>query len=106
LLVNIAVIMLPTVSDVLIHALDVKLADKIANFTATNLLVKDATDTMSKHTSLFPCIACEDWTFLDGVFYFKGHLYVLKPARQDLVCFLHHFPAGEHGGYFHTVHLV
>jgi len=34
--------MLPTVSDVLICALDVKLAEQMADFTATNLLVQDA----------------------------------------------------------------
>jgi len=63
---NTAITMLFTVSDVLICALNVELANKIAHFTVTNSLVKDATDTMSKHTSLFLCMACKDWTFLDG----------------------------------------
>jgi len=106
LLDNTAVIMLPTVSDVLICALDVELADKIAHFTVTNLLVKDATDTMSKHASLFPHAAHENWTFLDGALYYKSHLYILEPACQDLVHSLHCFPAGEHGSYFCTIHLV
>ena len=58
---NTAITMLPTISNVLIHTLDVKLAEKIVRFTVTNLLLKDATDTMSKHTFFFPCMACKDW---------------------------------------------
>jgi len=84
----------------------VRLAKRIANFTATDPLVKDAVDAMSKQTSLFPCVTHDKWTFLDGTLYFKGCLYVLEPAHQDLVCSLHCSPAGGHGGYFHTVHLV
>ena len=61
---NTAVTMLPTVSDILIRTLDVYLAERIAEFTATGPLVKDATDAMAKHSSLFPCVACDDWTFL------------------------------------------
>jgi len=98
--------MLPTVSDILIHALDVALANKIAHFTMTDPLIKDTTDTMSKHTSLFPHTTCEDWMFLDGALYFKGRLYVLEPAQQDLVHPLHWSPAGGHGGYFCTIHLI
>ena len=99
--------MLPTISDVLICALNVELADKIAHFTVIDLLVWNATDTMSKHTFLFPHMACEDWTFLDGALYFKGRLYIPEPAYQDLVCSLPHCsPVGGHGSYFHTVHLV
>ena len=41
---NTTVTMLPTVSDVLICALDVELAEGIADSTATDLLVKDALD--------------------------------------------------------------
>jgi len=100
---NTAITMLPTFSDVLICALDVELADKIAH---TDLLVKDTTDAMSKHTSLFPCMARKDWTFLDGALYFKGHLYIPEPACQDLVCSLHCSSAGGHGSYFCTVYLV
>jgi len=106
LLDNTVIMMLPTISDILIHALDVELAERISNFTATDPLVKDAVDAMSKHTSLFPCVACKDWTFLDGALYFKGHFYILEPACQDLVCSIHCFPVGGHGRYFCTVHLV
>ena len=56
------------------------MADKIAHFTATDPLVKDTIDAMYKHTSLFPYMVHEDWTFLDGTLYFKGRLYVLEPA--------------------------
>jgi len=105
LLNNIAITMLPTVSDVLIHALDVRLAERIADFTATDLLVKDAGDAMSQHASLFPCASCDDWMFLDSALYFKGHLYIPKPARQDLVHSLHYSLVGGHGRYFHTIHL-
>jgi len=77
---NTAVTMLPTVSDVLIYALDVRLAERIADFTATNPLVKDATDAMAKHSSLFPRAAHEDWTFLDSALYYKSCLYVPEPA--------------------------
>jgi len=77
---NTAVTMLPTVSDVLICALDVRLAERIAEFTTTNPLVKDATNAMAKHSSLFPRTAHDDWTFLDGVLYYKSHLYVPEPA--------------------------
>jgi len=106
LLNNTAVTMLPTISDVLICALDVRLAERIADFTVTDLLVKDATDAMAKHSSLFPCAACEDWTFLDGTLYYKSCLYVLEPAQQNLVHSLHCSLAEGHGGYFCTVHLV
>ena len=84
-----AIILLLSGSDVLICALDVELADKIAHFTATNLLVKDATDAMSKHSSLFLHAACKDWTFLNSALYYRSCLYILEPAQQDLVCFLH-----------------
>jgi len=70
-LTNTTVTMLPTVSDVLICALHVKLADNIAHFTESDLLVKDATDAMSKHTSLFPCASHKDWTFMDSTLYSK-----------------------------------
>jgi len=103
---NTAITMLPTVSDVLIRALDVRLAKRIANFTVTDLRVKDATNAMAKQSSLFPHTAREDWTFLDNALYYKSHLYVPAPARQDLVCSLHCSLAGGHGGYFCTVHLV
>jgi len=103
---NTAVTLLPFVSNVLIRALDVQLAERIADFTVTNPLVKDATDTMAKHSSLFPCVAHEDWTFLDGALYYKSRLYIPEPARQDLVCSLHCSPVEEHGSYFRTVHLV
>ena len=103
---NAAVTMLPTVSNVLICALDVQLAEKIADFTVTDLLVKDATDAMAKHSSLFPHTVRDDWTFLNGALYYKSHLYVPEPAQQDLVHSLHCSPAGEHGGYFCTIHLV
>jgi len=106
LLDNTAVTLLPTVSDVLIRALDVRLAERIANFTVTDLLVKDATNTMAKHSSLFPHVACEDWMFLDRALYYKSCHYISEPARQDLVCSLHCSLAGGHGGYFRTVHLV
>ena len=81
LLDNTAIIMLPTVSDVLIHALDVRLAERIADFTVTDPLVKDATDAMAKHSSLFPRVACEDWTFLDSALYYKSHLCIPEPAQ-------------------------
>jgi len=103
---NTTVTMLPSVSDVLICALDVCLADRIAKFTATDPLVKDATNAMAKHSSLFPHVARDDWTFLNGALYYKSCLYVPQPARQDLVHSLHCSPAGGHGGYFRTVHLV
>jgi len=103
---NTAVTMLPSVSDVLIRALDVRLAKRIADFTATDPLVKDATDAMAKHSSLFPRAARDDWTFLDGALYYKSHLYVPEPARQELVHSLHCSQAGGHGRYFRTVHLV
>jgi len=103
---NTAVTMLPSVSDVLIRALDVQLAKRIADFTATDPLVKDATDAMAKHSSLFPRAACDDWTFLNGALYYKSRLYVPKPARQELVHSLHCSQAGGHGRYFCTVHLV
>jgi len=85
---------------------DVELADKIAYFTVINLLVKDATDAMSKHTSLFPHAACMDWTFLDSALYFKGHFYIPEPVCQNLVYSFHCSPVGGHGSYFRTVHLV
>jgi len=103
---NTAITMLPTVSDVLIYALDVELANKITQFTATDPLVKDATNAMSRHTSLFPCAARKDWMFLDGILYFKSCLSIPEPAQQDLVCSLHCSLAGGHGKYFRTVHLV
>jgi len=104
---NTAVTMLPTVSDVLIHALDVKLAEQIADLTAADPLVQDAWTAMSQHTFLFPHASFDDWTFLEGsALYFKGCLYVLEPVYQDLVHFLHCSPAGGHGSYFRTVHLV
>jgi len=103
---NTAVTMLPTISDVLIRALDVRLAERIAEFTATDPLVKDATDAMAKHSSLFPRAARDDWMFLDGALYYKSRLYVPEPARQELVHSLHCSQAGGHGGYFRTVHLV
>jgi len=106
LLDNTTITMLPTVSDVLVRALDVWLAEQIANFTATDLLVQDARDTMSKHTSLFPRASFDDWTFVEGSLYFKECLYVPEPACQDLVCSLHCFLVGGHGRYFRTVHLV
>jgi len=106
LLDSTAITMLPTVSDVLICTLDVRLAERIAHFTATDLLVKDAIDTMSRQTSLFPCTSRDDWMFMEGSLYFKGCLYVPEPARQDLVCSLHCSLVGGHGGYFCTVHLV
>jgi len=77
---NTAITMLPTVSDVLICALDVRLANRIAEFTATDPLVKDATDAMVKHSSLFPRTACDNWMFLDGALYYKGRLYIPEPA--------------------------
>ena len=92
--------------DVLICALDVRLAERIANFTVTDLLVQDAWTAMSQHSSLFPRVSCDDWTFMEGSLYFKGHLYVPEPAHQDLVCSLHCSPVGGHGRYFRTVHLV
>jgi len=103
---NTTITMLPSVSDVLICALDVRLAERIADFTVTDLLVKDVIDAMSQQTSLFPRASCNDWTFMEGSLYFKGHLYILEPARQDLVYSLHCSPAGGHGGYFCTIHLV
>jgi len=103
---NTTITMLPTVSDVLIRALDVQLAEQIADFTTTDPLVKDATDAMAKHSSLFPCAACNHWTFLNGALYYKSRLYVPEPARQELVHSLHCSQAGGHGGYFRTVHLV
>jgi len=103
---NTAITMLPSVCDVLIHALDVHLAERIAEFTATDPLVKDATDAITKHSSLFPHTAHDDWTFLDGALYYKSRLYVPEPAQQDLVLSLHCSPAGGHGRYFRTVHLV
>jgi len=106
LLDNTTITMLPTVSDVLIRALDVRLAKRIADFTATNPLVQDAWTAMSKHTSLFPHVSFDNWTFIEGFLYFKGHLYVPEPARQDLVRSLHDSLAGGHGRYFRTVHLV
>jgi len=75
-----AVTMLPTVSDVLICALNVRLAKRITDFTATDPLVKDATNAMAKHSSLFPRAARDDWTFLNGALYYKSCLYVPKPA--------------------------
>jgi len=99
LLNNTTITLLPTISDVLIHALDVELADKIAHVTATNPLVKDATNAMSRHSFLFPCATCEDWTFLDGALYFKSHLYVQEPAFQNLVHSLHCSPVGGYGRY-------
>ena len=77
---NTTITMLPTVSDVLIHVLDVRLAEKIANFTVTDPLVQDTRDAMSKHTSLFPRASFNDWTFIEGFLYFKGHLYIPEPA--------------------------
>jgi len=106
LLDNTAITMLPTVSDVLICALDVRLVEKIAKFTATNPLVQDTWNAMSKHTSLFPYASFNNWTFIKGSLYFKGHLYVPEPAQQDLVRSLHDSLAGGHGRYFCTVHLV
>jgi len=103
---NTAITMLPTISDVLIRALEVQLAERIAEFTATDPLVKDATNAMAKHSSLFPRAAHNDWTFLDGALYYKSRLYVPELARQDLVCSLHCSPAGGHGSYFRTVYLV
>ena len=103
---NTTITMLHSVSDVLIHALDVRLAERIADFTVTDLLVKDALDAISQQTSLFPCASCDNWKFMEGSLYFKEHLYIPEPARQDLVCSLHCSPAGGHGGYFRTVHLV
>ena len=106
LLNNTIVTMLSTIPGVLNCALDVELADKIIHFTTTNLLVRNATDAMPKHTSLFPCAFYENWTFLNSVLYFKGCLYVPEPACQNLVHSLHYFPVEGHGGYFHTIHLV
>jgi len=77
---NTTITMLPTVSDVLIRALDMRLAERIADFTATDPLVKDATDAMAKHSSLFPHAARDDWTFLNGALYYKSHLYIPEPA--------------------------
>jgi len=77
---NTAITMLPSVSDVLIHTLDVGLAERIANFTATNPLVKNATDAMAQHSFLFPRVACEDWMFLNSALYYKSCLYVPEPA--------------------------
>jgi len=103
---NTAITLLPTVSDILNRALDVRLAERIADFTATDPLVQDAQDAMSKHTSLLPRVSFDDWMFMEGSLYFKGHLYVPEPARQDLVCSLHCSLAGGHGRYFRTVHLA
>jgi len=103
---NTAVTMLPTISDVLVCALDIRLAECIAEFTATDPLVKDATDAMATHSSLFPHTTRDDWTFLNGALYYKGHLYVPEPVRQELVHSLHCSPAGGHSGYFRTIHLV
>jgi len=103
---NTTVTMLSTVSDVLICILDVRLAEQIANFTATDPLVQNAWDAMSKHTSLFPCASFDDWMFIEGSLYFKGCLYIPEPAYQDLVCSLHCSLVGGHSGYFRTVHLV
>ena len=103
---NTTITMLPSVSDVLIRALDVRLAKCIANFTASDPLVQDAQTAMSKHSSLFPRVSFDDWTFLEDSLYFKGRLYVPEPACQDLVCSLHCSLAGGHGGYFRTIHLV
>jgi len=61
---------------------------------------------MAKHSSLFPRTARDDWTFLDGALYYRSCLYIPEPAQQDLVCSLHCSPAGGHGGYFRTIHLV
>jgi len=80
LLNNTTIIMLPSVSDVLICALDVRLAKRIADFTVTDPLVEDAVDAMSKQTSLFPCTFHDDWVFLDGILYFKGCLYIWESA--------------------------
>jgi len=102
---NTTITILPSVSDVLVCALDVQLAERIADFTVTDLLVQDAHNTMSKHTSLFPCASFDNWTFIEGSLYFKGRLYVPEPARQDLVRSLHCSLVGGHGGYFRTVHL-
>jgi len=90
---NTGITMLPTVSDVLIRALDVRLAERIADFTATDLLVQDARNAMSKHTFLFPHVLFDDWMFLEGSLYFRGHLYVPEPACQNLVRSLHCSPA-------------
>ena len=103
---NTAITMLPTVSDVLIRALNVRLAKRIANFTATDPLVQDARDAMSKHTSLFSRAAREGWMFLDRALYYKSCLYVPEPAHQDLVRSLHCSPVGGHSGYFCNIHLV
>jgi len=103
---NTAITMLPTVSDVLICALDVCLAEHITEFTATDPLIKDATDAMPKHSSLFPHMAHNDWTFLDSALYYKSCLYVPEPAQRDLVHSLHCSPVGGHGSYFRTIHLV
>ena len=77
---NTAVTMLPTIFDVLIRALDVRLAERIAEFTATDPLVKDATEAMAKHSSLFPRVTRDDWTFLNGALYYKSRLYIPEPA--------------------------
>jgi len=77
---NTAITMLCTVSDVLIRALDVWLAERIADFTVADPLVQDARDIMSKHSSLFPRASFNDWMFMEGSLYFKGHLYVPEPA--------------------------
>ena len=103
---NTAITMLPTVSEILICTLDVRLAERIADFTATDPLVKDATDAMARHSSLFLRMAHDDWTFLDGALYYKSCVYIPEPAQQDLVCSLHSSLAGGHGRYFRTVHLV
>jgi len=103
---NTAITMLPFVFDVLIRTLDVRLAERIADFTETNPLVQDARTAMSQHSSLFPCTSFDDWTFLECSLYFKGCLYIPELACQDLVHFLHCSLAGGHGGYFCTVHLV
>ena len=57
---NTAITLLPMVSDVLICALDVRLAEKIADFTVADPLVQDTKDAMSKHTSLFPRASFDD----------------------------------------------
>ena len=85
-----------------IRVIDSALAKKISSSTTEDPIVSKALAAMNRDTKepWIPQTMAADWEFIDNSLYFKHCLYILEPARHDLVKSLHNSPAGGHEGFF------
>ena len=89
-----------------INMLDASLASKIAESTPSDQFVIDALAAMEASTVPLPRSFPGDWYFDQDALYYKGCLYIPKPARHPLLKGIHESLAGAHGGYFRTISLL